>query len=257
MTGAAFNELRTLVLAVQFLTRLPVPADDAYSPQRLAAAVRYYPLVGALVGGLCAAVFWLALLWLPHVVAVLLAVAAGIAATGAFHEDGLADTFDGIGATDERDRALEIMRDSRLGTYGVVALAMALGLKVAALASLPPEAVIIALVAGHGLSRLSSIVAMQTSRYVREAGAATPVANRLGSIGWFVVLATGVALAAGLLWLLSPLAALLALAGLATGHVLMRLCFERKLGGYTGDTLGAVQQTGEIGFYLGVVAAWP
>ncbi|WP_428102046.1 adenosylcobinamide-GDP ribazoletransferase [Candidatus Rariloculus sp.] len=252
----AVNELRALALAAQFLTRLPIPAREPYSPQHLAAGVRYYPLVGAVVGGLCAAVFLLAQLWLTPFVAVLLAVGSGLALTGAFHEDGLADTFDGIGATADRDRALEIMRDSRLGTYGTTALVIALGLKVAALSSLAPVTVCIALIAGHGLSRLSSIAAMQTSNYVREAGAATPVANRLDPRGWFVVLLSGVVLVACVAWLLAPLAAGLALAGLVVGHVLMRLFFERKLGGYTGDTLGAVQQASEIGFYLGV-CAWP
>ena len=248
------NELRTFALAVQFLTRLPVPAANAYSPERLAAAVRYYPLVGALIGGLCAAVFWLANLWLPQTVSVLVAVATGLAATGAFHEDGLADTFDGLGATGDRNRALEIMRDSRLGTFGAVALAVALGLKVAALTNLAPTAVVAALVAGHGLSRLSSVVALETGTYVREAGAATPVTARMGPAGWFAVLLAGIALAAGLVWMLSPLATALAFGGLAAGHVLMRLWYERRLGGYTGDTLGAVQQSSEIGLYLGLCA---
>ena len=248
------NEFRTFALAVQFLTRLPVPAAEAYSPERLAAAVRYYPLVGALIGGLCAAVFWLAHLWLPQTVSVLAAVAAGLAATGAFHEDGLADTFDGLGATADRNRALEIMRDSRLGTFGAVALVVALGLKVTALASLDPAVVVTALVAGHGLSRLSSVVALETGTYVREAGVATPVTARMGPAGWFVVLLAGMALAAGLVWLLSPLAAALAFGGLAAGHVPMRLWYERRLGGYTGDTLGAVQQCSEIGLYLGLCA---
>ena len=248
------NELRTFALAVQFLTRLPVPAAEAYSPQRHAAAVRYYPLVGALIGGLCAAVFWLAHLWLAHTVAVVMAVAAGLAATGAFHEDGLADTYDGLGATVDRDRALEIMRDSRLGTYGAAALVIALGLKVTTLVSLAPEIVAAALVAGHGLSRLSSVVVLETGTYVRDAGVATPVAARIGLAGWFVILLTGVALAGGLGWLLSPLATVFALGGLAAGHVLMRLWYERRLGGYTGDTLGAVQQSSEIGLYLGLCA---
>jgi len=250
------NELRTLGLAVQFLTRLPVPGGATYSPQREAAAVRYYPLVGALIGGFCAGVFMLADIWFSAPLAVLLAVAAGLAVTGAFHEDGLADTFDGIGAAaNDRDRALEIMRDSRLGTYGTVALIMALGIKVAALSSLAPSTVGVALVAGHGLSRLSGVVAMQTGRYIRQAGAATVASKRLRAVGVLVVLLTGAALVAGLVAYLSPLAAMLALAGLVAGHVLMRLYFEPRLGGYTGDTLGAVQQASEIGLFLGL-AAW-
>ena len=297
MRRAARNELQAFALALQFLTRLPGPADDAFSPERLAASVRYYPLVGALIGGLCAAVFWPANLVLPAAVAVILAVAAGLAITGALHEDGLADTFDGLGiaagrrgsqgtsqGTGEntgkhagdtpggsadghpgepghthRHRMLEVMRDSRLGTFGAVALVIALALKVATLASLAPLAVCLAFVAGHGLSRLSCIVVMQTSAYVRTAGIATPLANRLGSGSWLVILVTGLLVVAGLFGALGPLATILALAGLIAGHVLMRLCFERKLGGYTGDTLGAVQQASEVGLYLGVcagVGAW-
>lgn len=256
MSNPVLNELRALALAVQFLTRLPVPGGTIYSPQREAAAVRYYPLVGALIGGLCAGVFVLADIRFSGPLAILLAVAAGLAVTGAFHEDGLADTFDGIGAAaNDRDRALEIMRDSRLGTYGTVALVMALGVKVAALSSLAPSTVCVALVAGHGLSRLSGVAVMQTGRYIRQAGAATEVSKRLGAVGVLVVLLTGAALVAGLVAYLSPLAAILALAGLTAGHVLMRLYLEPRLGGYTGDTLGAVQQASEIGLYLGL-AAW-
>ena len=307
MRRAARNELQAFALALQFLTRLPGPADDAFSPERLAASVRYYPLVGALVGGLCAGLLWLADLALPGAVAILLAVAAGLVITGALHEDGLADTFDGIGmafgkgarrrtgnnsreelgadsgedtrhgdgareghgvgaaehgrgsGAAQRDRILDIMRDSRLGTFGALALIVALGLKVAALASLAPLAACLALVAGHGLSRLSCIVVMQTSAYVREAGAATPFRGRLNLASWLVILLAGLALSAGLFRLLGPLTTVFALAGLIAGHALMRLCFERKLGGYTGDTLGAVQQASEVGLYLGVCAgmgAW-
>ena len=269
----AQEELRAFALAVHFLTRLPAPAEEAYSPQRLAASVRHYPLVGALVGAFCAGIFWLADIALPGSVALLLAVAAGLALTGAMHEDGLADTFDGIGAgahqnagnsTDEevgnrsdlqRSRMLEVMRDSRLGAFGATALVMALAIKVTTLASLPPLAVCVALIVGHGLSRLSCIVLMQTSTYVRKAGIATPMAGRFGFLSWLTVLTTAAVLLVGLFLLLGPLAASLALAGLIAGHTLMRLSFERQLGGYTGDTLGAVQQASEIGLYLGVAAS--
>ena len=269
----AQEELRAFALAVQFLTRLPAPAEEAYSPQCLAASVRHYPLVGALVGAFCAGIFWLADFALPGSVALLLAVAAGLALTGAMHEDGLADSFDGIGAGTnlgggqsadaeagnrsdiQRSRILDVMRDSRLGTFGATALIMALAIKVAALASLPPLAVCVALIVGHGLSRLSCIVLMQTSTYVRKAGVATPMAGRFGFLSWLTVLTTAAVLLAGLFLLLGPLAASLALVGLIAGHTLMRLAFERQLGGYTGDTLGAVQQASEIGFYLGVSAS--
>ena len=263
---SARDELQAFAVAVRFLTRLPAPARAEFSPERLAASVRYRPLVGTLVGGFCAGVFWLADIALPGTVALLLALAGGLIITGSLHEDGLADTFDGIGtashggaAEAHRDRMLDVMRDSRLGTFGALALVVALGLKIAALAGLPPHAVCLGLVAGHGLSRLSCVVAMQTSTYVRERGVATPFARRLGLAAWLVVLLTGLALLAGLSLALGPLTASLALPGLIAGHALMRLGFERKLGGYTGDTLGAVQQASEIGLYVGVCAgmgAW-
>ena len=257
MSEAAGKEWRAFALAVQFLTRLPVAPAPYYSPQGFAAAVRWFPLVGALIGGLCASVFWLAQTWFPGPVAIVLALAAGLAVTGALHEDGLADTFDGIGAAGtDRERALEIMRDSRLGTYGTVALITALALKLAALAALPPLGICAALVAGHGLSRLSSVLAMQTSSYVREAGMGTPLAaKRLSTRGWLAILLGGLVLVAGLAALLSPMAALLALAGAAIGHIAMRLYYEPGLKGYTGDTLGAVQQASETGLYLGL-SAW-
>ena len=124
-----------LLLAVQFLTRLPVPASAGFTPERLTAATRYYPLVGALIGGLVAVVYGVALLAWPPLVAVILSIAASLLLTGAFHEDGLADMFDGVGGGLTRERALEIMKDSRIGTYGAAALILALALKAATLAA--------------------------------------------------------------------------------------------------------------------------
>ncbi|MCG8442977.1 MAG: adenosylcobinamide-GDP ribazoletransferase [Caulobacterales bacterium] len=254
MTGRARGEFAIFLLAVQFLTRLPVPREVGYSPERLAAAARYYPLVGLIVGGLSAGVFWAAHLALPALLAVLLATAAGLLATGAFHEDGLADTVDGVGGGASREAALAIMKDSRLGAYGAAALGLALAIKVAALAALAPAAVMLALIAAHGVSRLSSVLVIATSRYVRDHGTGKPVAGGISGAGLLVATVIG---ALGLLILaagLSPLAALAGGGGALAGHLAMRCFFERKLGGYTGDALGAVQQASEIGLYLGVVA---
>ncbi|MEM1140479.1 MAG: adenosylcobinamide-GDP ribazoletransferase [Pseudomonadota bacterium] len=248
------GERATFLLAVQLLTRLPVGSEEIYTPERMAASVRYYALVGVLVGGLSALVFAGALWLLPPLLAVLLALAAGLILTGAFHEDGLADTFDGIGGGATREAALEIMRDSRLGTYGTLALGLALALKVGALVALPPPLAVAALIAGHGLSRVSSVLVLATSRYVRAEGTGKPVAGGVSLPSLAVTLASG-ALIAGL-WCAfqAPASLAWALGGLAIGHGLMRLFFEPKLGGYSGDTLGAVQQASEIGFSLGLVA---
>ncbi|MFN3212101.1 MAG: adenosylcobinamide-GDP ribazoletransferase [Henriciella sp.] len=248
------HEVASFLLAVQFLTRLPIPTGTLFTPERMAASARYYPLVGVLIGGFCALVFYGASILFPQLIAVIISVGAGLLLTGAFHEDGLADTFDGIGGGHTAERALEIMKDSRLGTYGTLALIIVLALKAAALAALPSALVMTALVAGHGLSRLSSVLVISTSRYVRAHGTGKPVADGLSPAGLLIALITGVLIIAGWSGVAPIIALLYALVGLALGHVILRLFFERKLGGYTGDTLGAVQQISEIGFYLGLLA---
>lgn len=243
-----------LLLALQFLTRLPVPASAGFTPERLTASTRYHPLVGVLIGALVALVYAAALLAWPPLVAVLLSLAASLLLTGAFHEDGLADMFDGVGGGLTRERALEIMKDSRLGTYGTAALVLALGLKVALLAAMPPGVVILALILGHGLSRFSSVLVIATSAYVRDHGTGKPVADGLSRESLAIAAGTALVLWLGLALGLGPVAALLGLLGLALGHWGIRRVFERKLGGYTGDCLGAVQQGSELGFYLGLLA---
>ncbi|HZH45619.1 MAG TPA: adenosylcobinamide-GDP ribazoletransferase [Roseococcus sp.] len=243
-----------LLLAVQFLTRLPVPASAHFTPGRLRAATRFYPLVGALVGGLGALAFLAAdALW-PPVIAALLSLAATLPLTGAFYEDGLADTFDGIGGGLTRERALEIMRDSRIGTYGTAALLLAFGLKLGALAALPALAVAAALPAAHGLSRFSAVVVIATSRYARDDGTGKPTADGIAPASLAIAGGTAALLLAGLALATGVPAALGAAAGLVLGHLAMRRVFERKLGGYTGDCLGAVQQASEVGAWLGLLA---
>lgn len=248
------RQVAIFLLAVQFLTRIPIPATGIYTAARLNASARYYPLVGFLVGGLSAGVFWGALFVFPTSIALALAITTGLLLTGAFHEDGLADTFDGIGGGHDRDQSLTIMKDSRLGTYGTLALVTALALKFLSLAALPSAWIVTALVAGHGVSRLSSVMVIATSTYARTEGKAKPVADSLSGSSLVVASVTGLAGIAVAAYFL-PLAAIgFGLVGLIAGHVCMRFLFERKLGGYTGDTLGAVQQASEVGLYLGLVA---
>ena len=201
------------------------------------------------------AFFFAANLVLPTLIAVLLSTAIGLLITGAFHEDGLADTFDGIGGGVTKDRALEIMKDSRIGVFGAAALFLALAIKVATLSALDSRAVIVALVAAHGLSRFSSVFVIATSRYVRFEGVGKHTSDGISAAGVTVALLTALLCLAGIGYFLTPAAALCASIGLCAGHIIMRAGFERKLGGYTGDTLGAIQQVSEIGVYLGL-AAW-
>ncbi|MBB40668.1 MAG: adenosylcobinamide-GDP ribazoletransferase [Hyphomonas sp.] len=248
------SEIIKLLLAIQFLTRIPLPGQVGYTPERFEASPAYYPLVGLIIGGVCAGVYWLAALIFPAVIAVLLTLGAGLLLTGAFHEDGLADTFDGIGGGITPEKSLAIMKDSRIGTYGTAALIIVLLPKAAALSSMSSILVIGALLAGHGLSRLSAVLVIMTSRYVRTDGTGKPVAKGLTAKGLATVCLTGLGII--LVWqLFLPISTMgYGLIGLAISHVCMRLFFEPKLGGYTGDTLGAVQQASETGFYLGLLA---
>ena len=249
------EEARRLLLATQLLTRLPVRISVEADAARSGAAARYYPVVGAALGALAGAVFWVAHLALPIELALVISTAATLLVTGAFHEDGFADACDGLGGGATRERVLEIMRDSRLGTYGVAGLGLMLAAKILSLAAVPPSAIPWLLIAAHAASRSSAVLALATGTYAREDGMARPVSGRVGAGSLALALGFG-AMGFVMLWFLIPMPGLLAgLAGLAAGHLAMRAVYERRLGGYTGDCLGGVQQTSELGLYLGVAAA--
>lgn len=241
------------LIALQFLTRLPVP-DPGWTPGRMAASTRWHPAAGAVIGGLVALAYLIASAAFPPVVAVLLSTAFGLLLTGAFHEDGFADACDGLGGGMTRERALEIMRDSRLGTYGAAGLGLMLAGKVAALSALPETAVFWGLIAGHAASRASSVQVIATSTYVRDHGTGKPVAEGLDAAGLRFAAVSGALALVPLVLAVGAGAVAAGVAGLVVGHWLMRRRFERRLGGYTGDCLGAVQQCSELGFYLGLLA---
>ncbi|MEM9055816.1 MAG: adenosylcobinamide-GDP ribazoletransferase, partial [Pseudomonadota bacterium] len=207
------GEWATFLLAVQFLTRLPLKLEGLYTPERMAASVRYYPMVGILIGSVCAVIFVLSDMIFPTAIAILLSMMAGLLLTGAFHEDGLADTFDGVGGGLTREKALQIMKDSRLGTYGTLALVIALALKAGALMALPTTLIAAALIAAHGLSRLSSVVVIATSRYVRDEGTGKPVAKGLSPISISIAIFTGLAVIALWCFAETPFALVWAIAG--------------------------------------------
>ena len=248
------RELEYFFGAVRFFTRLPVPAWVGHSSEALNRSARYFPAVGLLVGGIGALVYVSATYLWPQPVAVLLSMAATIHATGAFHEDGLADMVDGLGGGWEKPRILEIMKDSRVGSYGVVALVLALLGKFTLLTSLDGALVPCALLAGHAVSRFCSTALLGTMDYVREdlLAKAKPLATRISGGEMLVALLfAGVSLA----WL--PTEKALAGCVLATLATLwLAAKFRRWLGGYTGDCLGATQQVSEIAFYLGLLAVW-
>jgi adenosylcobinamide-GDP ribazoletransferase len=233
----------------------PCRPGSAIRAEALNRSARYFPAVGLLIGGIGALVYLgAAQLW-PQAVAVLLSMAATIYATGAFHEDGLSDTVDGLGGGWEKLRILEIMKDSRVGSYGVVAMVLALLGKFLLLSSLEPALIPFALLAGHALSRFCATVLLATMDYVREdlLAKAKPLATRLSPGAMLVALSFVVAALAFL-----PLEKAIfgcVLAALVTFWLAAK--FKRWLGGYTGDCLGATQQLSEIAFYLGLLASLP
>ena len=249
------QEVRLFLVAIQFLTRLPVPTFNHYQPIWLQQSARYFPLTGLLIGGLTAGVFAL-LFWLINPwVAAIGSTAFSIRLTGAFHEDGLADSCDGLGGSFTREGALTIMKDSRLGTYGTLGLVMALALKISLLASLSLPLAVVALVLAHGFSRFFSILLLSFLPYAGdvEHAKAKPMAQSLDKRQAAFALLT--LLPSFLLpWLLLnsfPTASLLLallLMLLATSY--MARLLNRRLGGYTGDGLGATQQLTELAAYL-------
>ncbi|MEM8740832.1 MAG: adenosylcobinamide-GDP ribazoletransferase [Pseudomonadota bacterium] len=248
------REIGLMALAATFLTRLPLRDPDPFTPARMAASARYFPLIGGLVGLIGAGLFLAAsLLWTPPVAA-LLALAGILLVTGALHEDGLADTADGLGGGATRDRALEIMRDSRIGAYGTLALIVSVGLRVAALAALSPMLAAAALIAGHAASRAASVAVMATSSYARETGAGGFGREGLPGATLPVALGLAAACALPLAWLDGP-AVLTGLAAAAVATLAFRRWSVRRLGGHTGDTLGAAEQLAQSAFLL-ALAAW-
>ena len=208
-------------------------------PTPLGRAAWCFPLVGLAVGAVVGGVFMAATaLGLSDALAGFLGVAAGVALTGALHEDGLADMADGLGAA-ERERALEIMRDGRIGAFGALALGLTLPMRALALAAAGPAAAL----AAHALSRGAMAAAMAWTPPARKDGLAASAGE--ARAGWALLLAAGVAVALG--WQALPAAALAAL-GVAW-------LAWRRFGGHTGDALGAVQQLAELAALLALAAA--
>lgn len=259
MQGLIGKEWRSFLLALQFFTRLHVPSLVDFKETDLNHAAKYFPLVGILVGLFGAAVFKLSAYILPNSIAILLSMAATIYLTGAFHEDGLADSADGLGGGWDQERILTIMQDSRLGTFGAVALFFALFAKFQLLTALPQSVVVNALIIAHALSRLAAVYLMATLSYVKPAGKAKPLANTLRLTEMIVATVLGL-LPLALLWGYFFNAAniwmllLYVLVPVLLGWLWWRFKIKRWLGGYTGDCLGAMQQIAELAVYLGMLA---
>lgn len=239
------GQLKAFLTAIMFLTRVPCPAWVSHGEGGSGDAVVYYPVVGCLVGSVGAAVYWLVSLGYPPLTAALAGIAATAIVTGAFHEDAFADVCDGFGGWTP-ERRLEIMRDSRVGAFGVVGLILLVGLKASLLASLPISAAVMALFVGHAVARWSSLAAIALFPRASDAAslassfARTVTAPRLFAATIFAV---GISLLAGPVTALTLLILTL-LFCYAAGRF-----FRGWLGGLSGDCLGAISQVTELLVY--------
>lgn len=240
--------------AIMFYTRIPVSKNIEYSENLLNKSTRYFPLIGWIVGGFGAIIFYTCQFIFPLSISVILSMISTILLTGAFHEDGLADSCDAFGGGWTKERILEIMKDSRIGTYGTVGLILILLIKYFSLTSVYIEQIPFVIFAAHALSRYSATGMIFFSEYARDdaKSKSKPIGQNISSTDFFISLIFG----STPLFLLSLLYSywymLIILTCIPIIYFLKRY-FEKWIGGFTGDGLGATQQVSEIVFYLSFI----
>lgn len=243
------NEIEVIAAAFVFYTRLPLPLAGSDVQKRFASCTRYLPFVGIVVGAISALVYFCVHLLFPRELAVLCSMIASILLTGAFHEDGFADTCDGFGGGATVEKKLKIMKDSSIGVFGTIGLILILLLKYNVTIAIPHRYTAAAIVAAHSASRFPPLVIIRTLAYVRKS-ADSKASLALQPITFFDV-CTGLFFASLPMSFVKLEAFFLVLLYLPI-VVLAKRYLKKQIGGYTGDTLGALQQCGEIIFYAAV-----
>lgn len=255
------KELRIFFTALMFLTRLPVPTLADHSQEYLEKSARYFPLIGWIVGGISAATFLLFNCFTNTDLAILASIIAGIFTTGAFHEDGFADVCDAFGGGWTKEKILLIMKDSRLGTYGVTGLTGILATKFLLLKALLPATPVTCcclLLSAHALSRLMGVFTIRCFNYVADpdSSKSKPVTARKPTPGMLLTaIVTALIPFSGLHWHY-----LITIIPVTAISYRVARYFKKWIGGYTGDCLGAIQQVSELTFYLCVLLVnkyWP
>ena len=249
------RELRIFFTALQFFTRLPIPSWVGYDPSWVRASARYFSLIGILVGVVTAAILLATALCLPMPLAVLLSTVAGILLTGALHEDGFADICDGVGGGSTPLKMIEIMRDPRIGAFGAIGIGLLLAIKVMALSSMSAPMAAWALLLAHPLSRLAATTLIWRMTYAAPDGKASLVSQAMTTPVFFAAClpVLGVFFIAWMREAFAIPSLSIAIGAMLIGTVWLARKFQRHLGGYTGDCLGAVQQVTEVLFYIGLL----
>lgn len=242
------NQARIFLAAVMYYTRIPCPAWVDHSERHREKSAVYLPLIGWIAGGSSAVVFWMASELLPVSLSLVLAMAASVLITGAIHEDGFADFCDGFGGGWTREQILDIMKDSRIGTFGVIGIVLILAVKYLTLVQFPTSMIPVLFIAAHSLSRIAPVLLMQFLNYARNENEGKVAVRKLDP------LELGIAFVWGTLplflfaqWIYGAL-----IVSVLLTAFLMGIYFRTKISGYTGDCLGAAQQVSEVVFYLSV-----
>ena len=250
------EQLKIFLTAVMFYTRIPCPSYVDHSEEYLNKSTRHFPLIGIIVGFISFIVFWTSNLIFNIEISIVFSIATGILITGAFHEDGLADTFDGFGGGWTKEKILEIMKDSRVGAYGAISLIVLLLLKIFTLSALIYQIqllfidnnwiILLIFITYHSISRLTAINVVFISSYSRadERGKSKPVAKNNTYSEIFIAYFWGLLPLIGLLYFIPLYAIVIVILGFL--FYFSSRYFQKYIGGYTGDCLGAVEQLSEI-----------
>jgi adenosylcobinamide-GDP ribazoletransferase len=249
------KELHIFCAALLFFTRIPCFKNLVLTEEHFAKSAKYFPLLGWIIGGLSALLYFSCLHILPHSIAIVLSMLFSILLTGGLHEDGLADVCDGFGGGWTKDRILAIMKDSATGVYGVIGIVMVLLMKSVILSESDPSQIPFLLIAGHAISRFVAITFMYTHAYMRtdETSKSKNVAQKMNLASLLIAMVFGLAP----VFLFQNKFVFVVCIPLILTKWLLGRYFTKWIGGYTGDCLGATQQISEIVFYLFMlIAPW-
>ncbi|MDN5204120.1 adenosylcobinamide-GDP ribazoletransferase [Fulvivirgaceae bacterium BMA10] len=258
------HEIKIFFTALMFYTRIPCPKWVDHREAYVNQSTRYFPLIGWIVGVIAGVVYLIFSYLINPIVGVLFSITASILTTGAFHEDGLADVCDGFGGGWTKDKILVIMKDSRIGTYGVTGLILIILFKVALLIQIISYfenqllPIVLVFITAHALSRLTAASFIFTHPYVRDTddSKAKPVAKKVKLSHLLVAICFGLLPLIGSVFYFKRYELFVVLLSMYLAKVYLGKYFTKWIGGYTGDCLGATQQISEIVFYLSFVVLW-
>ena len=248
------KEFKILLSCFSYFTRIPTWKLTDISDVDMKQTSKYFPIIGWIIGGIAALTLYFLNYYLPLQIAILLSMATSLILTGAIHEDGFADVCDGFGGGYTKKRILEIMKDSSTGAFGAIGLIMILGFKFIALSNIPMNIIIPTIIIAHSISRCTSISFLYTHTYARndDSSKSTVFVKRPPLKELLLILTLGI-----IPFFMLPtqmiIPSLVLIIPIFITKTLLGMYFKKKIGGYTGDCMGATQQVVENLFYIGIL----